>query len=92
MNDNKAIRVIFVEDDSDVRLGSTQALELAGLVVDSFATAEEARARIHVGVPAVVLCDVPDNSVAVGVPAIVKPRRIHHGGPDMTTSSRHEAT
>jgi two-component system C4-dicarboxylate transport response regulator DctD len=58
MNETKPIRVIFVEDDSDVRLGSTQALQLAGLAVDGFATAEEARARIHVGVPAVVLCDV----------------------------------
>jgi hypothetical protein len=23
-----------------------------------------------------VLCDVPDNSVAVGVPAIIKPKRL----------------
>lgn len=30
MSDGTAIRVIFVEDDADVRLGSTQALELAG--------------------------------------------------------------
>ena len=44
MNDTKQIRVNFVEDDSDVRLGSTQALQLAGLAVDGFATAEEARA------------------------------------------------
>ncbi|MEO8122130.1 MAG: sigma-54 dependent transcriptional regulator, partial [Rhodoferax sp.] len=58
MSDAQPIRVIFVEDDADVRLGSTQALELAGLVVDSFASVEEARARIRAGVPAVVLSDV----------------------------------
>jgi len=54
----RAIRVIFVEDDSDVRLGSTQALELAGLTVEGFDTVEEARSSIRAGVPAVVLCDV----------------------------------
>ncbi|ROZ75319.1 sigma-54 dependent transcriptional regulator [Ramlibacter sp. WS9] len=58
MSDAKQIRVIFVDDDSDMRLGSTQALELAGLKVDGFASAEEARASVHAGVPAVVVCDV----------------------------------
>ena len=57
-NDASAIRVIFVEDDADVRLGSTQALELAGFHVDAFATAEEAQSGIVAGAPAVVLCDV----------------------------------
>ncbi|OUL99592.1 sigma-54-dependent transcriptional regulator [Variovorax sp. JS1663] len=58
MSDKTAIRVIFVEDDADVRLGSTQALELAGLTVDGFASVEEARSRIRFGAPVVVLCDV----------------------------------
>ena len=58
MSDAKAIRVIFVEDDADVRMGSAQALALAGLTVDSFASVEEARSRIRIGVPAVVLSDV----------------------------------
>ena len=49
--DPSAIRIIFVEDDADVRLGSTQALELAGFAVDAFATAEEAQSRIVAGVP-----------------------------------------
>jgi serine O-acetyltransferase len=31
--------------------------------------------NVEIGANAVVLCDVPDNSVAVGVPAVVKPRR-----------------
>ena len=31
--------------------------------------------NVAIGANAVVLCDVPDNSIAVGVPAIVKPRR-----------------
>jgi two-component system, NtrC family, C4-dicarboxylate transport response regulator DctD len=58
MTDTEAIRVIFVEDDADVRLGSTQALELAGLSVEGFGSVEEARQRIRLGAPAVVLCDV----------------------------------
>ena len=33
--------------------------------------------NVLIGANAVVLCDVPDNSIAVGVPAIVKPRRMH---------------
>lgn len=32
--------------------------------------------NVLIGANAVVLCDVPDNSVAVGVPARVRPRRI----------------
>jgi serine O-acetyltransferase len=30
--------------------------------------------NVLIGANAVVVCDVPDNSIAVGVPAIVKPR------------------
>jgi serine O-acetyltransferase len=32
--------------------------------------------NVLIGANAVVLCDVPNNSVAVGVPAVVKPRRV----------------
>lgn len=48
--------------------------------------------NVLIGANAVVLCDVPDNSIAVGVPAVVKPRRVPHDGSDMTTSCRHETT
>jgi serine O-acetyltransferase len=30
---------------------------------------------VQIGANAVVLCDVPDNSIAVGIPAVVRPRR-----------------
>jgi two-component system C4-dicarboxylate transport response regulator DctD len=58
VSDASTVRVIFVEDDADVRLGSTQALELAGFGVDPFGSVEEAQSRIVAGVPAVVVCDV----------------------------------
>jgi serine O-acetyltransferase len=34
--------------------------------------------NVLIGANAVVLCDVPDNSIAVGVPAVVKPRRMRN--------------
>ena len=34
--------------------------------------------NVLIGANAVVLCDVPDNCIAVGVPAVVKPRRGNH--------------
>jgi serine O-acetyltransferase len=34
--------------------------------------------NVVIGANAVVLSDVPDNSVAVGVPAVVKPRRMYN--------------
>jgi serine O-acetyltransferase len=30
--------------------------------------------HVSIGANAVVLCDVPDNCIAVGVPAVIKPR------------------
>ena len=36
--------------------------------------------NVLIGANAVVLCDVPDNSIAVGVPAVVKPRHVHNLG------------
>ena len=53
-----AIRVIFVEDDEDVRIGCRQALELAGFEVEAFASVEAARPRVQAGQPLLVLCDV----------------------------------
>lgn len=35
--------------------------------------------NVAIGANAVVIRDVPDNSLAVGVPAVVKPRRESHG-------------
>ena len=36
--------------------------------------------NVLIGANAVVLCDIPENSIAVGVPAVVKPRRTHNRG------------
>ena len=37
--------------------------------------------HVHIGANAVVLQDVPDHSIAVGVPAVIKPRRAMPGEP-----------
>nr|WP_145545831.1 sigma-54 dependent transcriptional regulator [Variovorax boronicumulans] len=52
------IRVVFVEDDEDVRAGSAQALELAGFAVQSHESVEAARHHVVAGMPAVVVSDV----------------------------------
>src|SRR5437660_1641964 len=54
----EAIKVLLIEDDTAVRIGSVQALQLAGLTVESFETAERALAHIKPGMPAVVVSDV----------------------------------
>jgi len=36
--------------------------------------------NVLIGANAVVLCDIPQNSIAVRVPAVVKPRRTHNRG------------
>jgi two-component system C4-dicarboxylate transport response regulator DctD len=52
------LKVLLVEDDPEVRLGTKQALELAGFEVDTFTDAETAATRIVPDVPAIVVCDV----------------------------------
>ncbi|MEJ8847813.1 sigma-54 dependent transcriptional regulator [Variovorax rhizosphaerae] len=58
MSNAPAIRVLLVEDDEDVRISTTQVLNLAGLDVESFGSVERARAHVGPGVPAIVVCDV----------------------------------
>jgi two-component system C4-dicarboxylate transport response regulator DctD len=53
-----SIRVLLIEDDEDVRISTTQALNLAGFEVEAFSSAEPARARISFGAPVIVVCDV----------------------------------
>ena len=45
MTDVPPIRVVFVEDDEDVRLGSAQALELAGFEVEGYPTSSRRTRR-----------------------------------------------
>ena len=58
MSEAISICVLLVEDDEDVRQGMAQALGLVGFKVESFASAEQARAQITFSVPAIVVCDV----------------------------------
>jgi two-component system C4-dicarboxylate transport response regulator DctD len=50
--------VLYVEDDPAVRLGATQALQLAGYRVEAFGSAEQALARLVPDLPAVLVTDV----------------------------------
>ena len=51
-------RVLFVEDDPPVRVSLTQTLELEGLMVEAFASAEEVLPHIQAGMQAIVISDV----------------------------------
>ena len=54
----EGFRVIFVEDDPPVRTSLTQTLELAGLEVCAFASAEEALRHVVPGLQGIVISDV----------------------------------
>ncbi|HYH23177.1 MAG TPA: sigma-54 dependent transcriptional regulator [Azospirillum sp.] len=50
--------VLFVEDELDVRLGSEQALKLAGIAVQGFESAEQARPHLTPDFEGVLVTDV----------------------------------
>ena len=56
MQDN--VKVILIDDDKSARLGTEQALELAGLKVDSFPSASLALPQITPASSLIVVCDV----------------------------------
>ncbi|GJJ01499.1 sigma-54-dependent Fis family transcriptional regulator [Duganella rhizosphaerae] len=52
------MKVLLIEDDATVRAGSAQALDLAGIEVQAFHTAEQALSLITPGFDGVVVSDV----------------------------------
>jgi DNA-binding NtrC family response regulator len=54
---SSTLKVLLVEDDPEVLLGTKQALELAGFEVEPFTDAETAATRIVPDVAAIVVCD-----------------------------------
>ncbi|XAH24617.1 sigma-54 dependent transcriptional regulator [Xylophilus sp. GW821-FHT01B05] len=54
----EGFKVIFVEDDPPVRASLVQTLELEGLAVQAFGSAEEALPHVTPGVQAIVVTDV----------------------------------
>jgi two-component system C4-dicarboxylate transport response regulator DctD len=54
----KELKVLFVEDDPAVRLGSQQALQLAGLEVQAFDSAEQVRRHIVVDFAGILVSDI----------------------------------
>jgi two-component system, NtrC family, C4-dicarboxylate transport response regulator DctD len=55
---SNSIRVLVVEDDPAVLLGTQQALQLADFEVEPFADAESALTSVVPDVPAIIICDV----------------------------------
>lgn len=54
----EGFKVLFIEDDPPVRSSLVQTLELSGLTVQAFGTAEQALPHISAGMPAIVITDV----------------------------------
>lgn len=52
------LKVLLVEDEEDVRLGCEQALKLAGIAVEGFESAEDARPHLVPDVAGVLVTDV----------------------------------
>jgi len=52
------LTVLLVEDDLAMQLGCTQALQLAGILVEAVGTAEAAQARLNAGWPGIVVTDM----------------------------------
>ena len=58
MSETISIKVLLIEDDDAVRVSTTQALTLAGFVVEPYASAERARAHVAFDAQVIVVCDV----------------------------------
>lgn len=55
---SNASQVIFIDDEEDIRTANEQTLNLAGLSVDTFASAEEALPKINKDFNGVIICDI----------------------------------
>ena len=58
MSDSQKLKVLFVEDDPAVRFGGEQALNLAGIDVHAFDSAEAVRPHLHPYLPGILVADV----------------------------------
>ena len=58
MNASACVSVVFVDDEEEVRRANAQSLELAGFEVQTFASAEAARAALGPQFLGVVVTDV----------------------------------
>jgi two-component system C4-dicarboxylate transport response regulator DctD len=73
------LSVVLVEDDPNVRLGCEQAMQLAGISVDAFATAEEAQRRLSADYPGIVVTDMR----LPGMDGMALLRWVHALSPDL---------
>jgi DNA-binding NtrC family response regulator len=73
------LSVLLVEDDPNVRLGCEQAMQLAGIPVDAFATAEEAQRRLSADYAGIVVTDMR----LPGMDGMALLRWVHELSPDL---------
>lgn len=73
------LSVLLIEDDPNVRLGCEQAMQLAGIPVAAFATAEEAQRRLSADYPGIVVTDMR----LPGIDGMTLLRWVHELSPDL---------
>ncbi|GJD36059.1 sigma-54-dependent transcriptional regulator [Methylobacterium aerolatum] len=79
MSGDAAERVVFIDDEEDVRRANRQSLELEGLRVETFGDAESALAAILAEAPGVVVSDVR----LPGADGRTLLERLHRADPDL---------
>ncbi len=92
---SNSIRVLVVEDDPAVLLGTQQALQLADFEVEPFADAESALTSVVPDVPAIIICAYdfvekpfpPDRSVEMASVLIEDALAEHHGNASLVCRS-----
>lgn len=75
----KAPRVLLVDDDSDLRASTAQALELAGVEVEPFGTAQPVLTRITSGFGGILVTDIR----MPGMDGLTLMTRIHEIDPEI---------
>lgn len=58
MTSATALRAAFIDDDPDLRAAAAQSLDLAGITVDLFASAQDALAQLPADYPGVIISDI----------------------------------
>ena len=85
--DDDGIVVLLVDDEEELRRSTAQALELQDLTVESFASGEDALARVSYAFNGVVVSDIR----MPGVDGLELLQRLHEHDPDLLRMFNAEA-
>lgn len=87
----ESLRILLVEDDPIVRVGSEQAFQLAGLNVETFSSAELVRKHITPDFPGIVISDIKLPGMS-GLELLLLVKSIDHGVPVILVTGHGDVT